>query len=212
MERNFLKRKVFRLNRPVAAKTGFPPFASRSLPFRQLRGSNPGCKPGRARKRTRKKDGFCASKSRSMRSMQASGLQARPCAEAHTKKKTGFAQAKAAACEACRHPGCKPGRARKRTRKKDGFCASKSRSMRSMQASGLQARPCAEAHTKKRRVLRIQFTVLNTKNLCSAGSGILQQSAVQFLFLAQAKYLQFSDRSKVFYHLCVLQEFFPIPP
>ena len=80
MERNFLKRKVFRLNRPVAAKTGFPPFASRSLPFRQLRGSNPGCKPGRARKRTRKKDGFCGSKSRSMRSMQA-----RPCAEAHTK-------------------------------------------------------------------------------------------------------------------------------
>ena len=149
MERNFLKRKVFRLNRPVAAKTGFPPFASRSLPFRQLRGSNPGCKPGRARKRTRKKDGFCASKSRSMRSMQASGLQ---------------------------------------------------------------ARPCAEAHTKKRRVLRTQFTVLNTKNLCSAGSGILQQSAVQFLLRAQAKYLQFSDRSKVFYHLCALQEFFPIPP
>jgi len=67
-----------------------------------------------------------------------SGLQARPCAEAHTKKrrvlrkqkpqhakhagiraaspavrgsahekKTGFAEAKAAACEACKHPGCK---------------------------------------------------------------------------------------------------------
>ena len=56
------------------------------------------------------------------------------------------------------------------------------------------------------------FTVLNTKNLYLIGSGILQQSAVQFLFRAQAKCLQFSDRSKLFYHLCALQEFFPIQP
>ena len=139
MERNFLKRKVFRLNRPVAAKTGFPPFARRSLPP-----ATPGFQ---------------------------SGLQARSCAEAHTKK--------------------------------NGFCASKSRSMRK-HASIRAASPAVRGSA--------QFTVLNTKNLCSAGSGILQQSAVQFLFLAQAKYLQFSDRSKVFYHLCVLQEFFPIPP
>ena len=55
-------------------------------------------------------------------------------------------------------------------------------------------------------------TVLNTKNLYLIGSGILQQSAVQFLFRAQAKCLQFSDRSTLFYHLCALQEFFLIQP
>ena len=35
-------------------QTGFPPFARRSLPFRQLRGSRPGYIPRRAQMRTPK--------------------------------------------------------------------------------------------------------------------------------------------------------------
>ncbi len=85
MERIFRRKNNIQSKSTVAAKTGFPPFARRSLPS-----GNSGVP------------------------IRAASPVVR--GSAH-EKKTGFAQAKAAACEACKHPGCKPGRARKRTRK-----------------------------------------------------------------------------------------------